>query len=842
MSQLPFLLKLAYRDSKRERPKLLMFMSSIILGISALVAINSFNYNLIEDIDDQSKSLLGADLRISGNKDLDESTSMILDSLPGESSIEKELFSMAFFPKNEESQFVRIKSIDGAFPYYGNLAVKPEEASKKYQQNGAIVDNGLMIEQSLELGDSIRLGVKMIPIIGRLMSDFGSIGLGSSFAPSVYINGAELIETNLVQPGSMIDYAYHFKIPSSYELREWNDVHRKTFRDKGYRVTLIEDQRENLQEAFSSLNSFLNLIALVSLILGCLGVASSVFIYVKSKIPTIATFRCLGLNPNQSFLVYFFQIVGFGVISVFLGAFIGSAIQLLLPVVLSDLLPYQVDMQLSWKAILEGLAIGVIVSILFAAIPLLDIRKISPLRTLRSSVEEVKSSGIDLIKSLVYILIPASLILFMYSLTGQWEDAIVLVLGIALAFLVLSGLAFLLIFLVKRFFPRNWSFVFRQGISNLFRPNNQTRTLVVSIGLGTAILTTLFIIQGLLLQNVDSMDAGNQPNMILYGIESEQTKDVREITESFDLPVIQEVPIVTMRLAGWKGRTKDEWMKDTTRTARRWVINREARVTYRDYLEDDEEILEGEFIGSVNPGDSIFISLSDTYADNLDVGIGDELVWNVQGSLVTTYISSIRKIEFRSMRTRFFVLFPNGVLEAAPQFHVLVTKAPNTEIMANYRRSVVKSLPNVSVVDLASILSTLNGILSKISYVIKFMAAFSILTGLIVLISSLLLSKFQRIRESVLLRTIGATKDKIYKINVTEYFILGSLSAASGIVLSIIASFLITTQELELDFSLNWWPIVLIFLFIVSLTILIGLYNSREIVNKAPLEVLRKEI
>jgi putative ABC transport system permease protein len=499
-------------------------------------------------------------------------------------------------------------------------------------------------------------------------------------------------------------------------------------------------------------------------------------------------------------------------------------------------------MQLSWKAIAEGVIIGTVVSMLFALIPLLDIKHISPLRTLRSSFEENSNTKYSRSSLIVYALIVIVLFAFMYSLTGQWMDAIILVSGIGIAFLCLYGLATLLTYTVKRFFPRNWSFVLRQGISNLFRPNNQTKTLIISIGLGTTILTTLFIIQGLLINNVDAMDAGDQPNMILYGIESEQTDSIRNITKSFDLPIIQEVPIVTMRIAAWQGKSKEDWLKDTTRTARRWVINREARVSYRDHLEDDEEIIEGEFVKHVNPGDSIFISLSETYAENLNVGLGDEIVWNVQGSMITTYISSIRKIEFKSMRTRFFVLFPTGVLEAAPQFHVLVTKAPNTTTLANYRRTVVKSLPNVSVVDLASILSTLNGILSKISYVVKFMAAFSILTGLIVLVSSLLLSKYQRIRESVLLRTIGATKDIIYKINATEYFILGSLSAASGIALSLIASFLITTQELELDFELNWIPIVLIFIFIVTLTTLIGLYNSREIVNKSPLEVLRKEI
>jgi len=279
-----------------------------------------------------------------------------------------------------------------------------------------------------------------------------------------------------------------------------------------------------------------------------------------------------------------------------------------------------------------------------------------------------------------------------------------------------------------------------------------------------------------------------------------------------------------MKLAGWKGQTKEAWMRDTTRPAERWVIHREARVTYRDSLESDETLIAGTYTGRVEQGDSIFISLDKGWAESLDVWLGDELVWNVQGALITTYVSSIREIEFRSMRTRFFVLFPLGVLEDAPQFHVLVTKTPNAKGMGEYRREVVKAF------------------LSKISYVIKFMAGFSILTGLIVLISSLLLSKFQRIRESVLLRTIGAKGAQILKINATEYAILGSLSALTGIIIALIGSYFIATSELDLEFNISWLPIVAIFIFIVSLTVLIGLYNTKEVLQRSPLEVLRREV
>lgn len=816
-------------------------MSCIVLGIAALVAINSFNYNLVDDIEDQSKTLLGADMVISGNRPLDEKMMAAVDSLPGERATEVELFSMAYLSKTDDSQFVRIKGVEGNFPFYGKLKTVPVNAGKQYQANqSALVDDGMMIQYGLEVGDSLKLGDIYVQIGGRLQSAFGSIGAGSSFAPTLYIGKDVLDRTNLVQTGSMLDYGYYYNLPASIDPDKWEDDHRELFRNESMRIQTVEDQKDNLKEAFSSLNYFLNLVALVSLLLGCIGVASSVMIYVKNKVNSIAIFRCLGMKGRDAFIIYFAQIFFLGTISVLIGALLGSAIQVYLPVVLKDFLPYEVNMDWSWRAFSEGTIIGLVITMLFAMIPLISIRTISPLMAIRSAVDNTAKKR-DWLQWAVYAAIIVSIYVFLWKLTGSIVDAGAFTAGLLVAFAVLFGVAKLITWGVRRFFPRGWSFVFRQGLSNLYRPNNQTQTLIVSIGLGTAILTLLFIIQGLLLENVGSMDAGNQPNMILFGIEKEQKDQLATMTKEFDLPIIQQVPIVTMKLEAWQGRSRAEWFADTTRTASRWAINREARVSFRDTLNPDEKLIRGTFTGNVKPGDSIFVSLADNYADGLDVDLGDELVWNVQGALITTYVGSIREIDFRSMQTRFFILFPNGVLENAPQFHVLVTKSPNTETTAKYRSAVVKAFPNISVIDLGMILVALNDILKKVSYIIQFMAGFSILTGLIVLISSLFLSKYQRIKESVLLRTIGAVRSQILKINFTEYFLLGSLSALTGIILALIGSFLLAKYQLELDFDIRWMPILAVFLVVVVLTVGIGLFNSREVLTKSPLEVLRKE-
>jgi putative ABC transport system permease protein len=826
MAGFQFLIRTAWRDSRHNRGRLILFMSSIILGVAALVAINAFNYNLTRDIDGQAASLLGADIAITGNRPLAESLLPAIDSIASQKASELELFSMAYLPERDASQFVRVRALEGDFPFYGRIKTIPPEAATEFQSGPfAIVDESAMLEHALEVGDSIRLGEASFQIIGRLTAMFGSAALTSAFAPPVYIGRAYLDDTKLVQEGSLVNYSYYLKTKEDVDADIWEEQQDNRFRAEAMRIETIAERKENLNEAFSRLNAFLNLVALVSLLMGCIGVASSVFIYVRNKIPSVAILRCLGMKGSQAFSVYFIQIVALGILGAMTGAILGSIIQMVLPVILSDLLPVAVTITLSWRAFIEGLLVGIVVTVLFALVPLLAVRKVSPMRTLRANMTgDIRER--DPIRWVIYGGLTLSLVLFLWLMTGDIQAAAIYTLGLLLSATTLYLVSKAIMWLVRRYTPRGWSFAFRQGLSNLFRPNNQTQTLLVSIGLGTAVLTTLLITQGLILRNVANMDAGNQPNMILYGIERSQKDSLAAITRQYNMPVIQQVPIVTMRIEGWKGHTKAEWLADT----------------FRDTLDVAEHLVKGEFTGNIEPGDSILISLSDEFAEALDVGIGDEVVFNVQGTLLKTYVGSLRKIEFNTMMTRFFIVFPNGVLEEAPQFQVLVTKSPDVATTARYRSEVVRTFPNVSVVDLASILVALNEILNKVSYVVRFMAIFCILTGLIVLLSSLMLSKYQRIKESVLLRTLGARRKQVLWINAVEYALLGGLSAATGIMIALVSSWLLATLQFTLDFEIQWIPVLLVFVFVTSLTLLIGLLNTREVVNKPPLEVLRKEV
>jgi len=840
-----WILQMAWRDARKSKSRLLLFISSIVIGIAALVAINSFSENLQSDINSQAKELLGADLELASN---DPNFSYaVIDSMSTEVSLENSFASMIFFPKNQESRLVDVRSLEGGFPYYGKLETEPINAEATFRDGApkALVDKSVMVQYNVGVGDSIKIGQVTFVIEGALISS-PSQSMGATLvAPAVYIPMSYLNETGLITRGSRVYYRRFYRFidpPKDFDIDEQIRADSDSLRLWKISSETIRERKEDTGETFGDLADFLNLVAFVALLLGCVGVASAVHIYIKEKIRLVAILRCLGASGKDAFYIYLTQIGIFGLFGSILGALAGTFIQTVLPKVFADFLPVEVTIALSWTSILGGIITGLFMSILFALSPLISIRKASPLITLRG-VDDNKSGKFDKVQGLIYTAIFIFVISFAFIQIGSLIDSIWFTLFIALAFGFLALIAKLSMWMVKKFFPSTWSYVWRQSLANLYRPNNQTLILISSIGLGTALITTLYFIQTLLISQVEITTNEDRPNLMIFDIQSHQVEALTELTKEKGLPVMQSVPVVTMRLKSVNGLTYQKAMEDTTRNFRGSMFRREWRVTYRDSLIESEELAQGELQASTPATENLpSVSLEEDYATRNKLSLGDTLVWNVQGFPIETVLGSTRKIDWNRVQTNFLALFPSGVLEEAPQFHVLITRVQSVEEGALFQRDVVKGYPNVSVIDVGLILNTLDDILDKIAFVIRFMALFSIVTGLLVLISSVILSKFQRIKESVLLRTMGATRSQILSINSLEYFFLGSLASLSGILLAMLGSWGLAYYSFDSTFIPNLLPIALVYLTITGLTIIIGLINSRGIISKPPLEVLRNEI
>lgn len=838
---IPWLFIMAWRDSRRNRSRLLLFIASIILGIAALVATFSFGYNLQNDIDRQAKTLTGADLVIESNKPVPEALQPVLERLGDERSQERSFASMVYFVKGGGTRLVQVRALDGRYPFYGELETTPAAAAGRFRNGrAALVDKTLMLQFDAQIGDSIQLGDVTFAIAGVLNKAPGRNTISTTVAPPVYIPLQYLEATGLVQKGSRIAYNYYYKFNDEEAIQPVIDTLEPKLEEAGMDYDTVEERKRNTGRSFEDFTQFLSLISFIALLLGCIGVASAIHIYIREKISSIAILRCLGVNSTQAFFIYLIQIAGIGLLGSIIGAIAGTLIQQLLPVVLEDFLPVEVAVTISWRAIAQGVALGLVISLLFALLPLVSVRNVSPLFTLRISYEHTRFR--DPVKWLVYLLIVFFVLAFCRWQIGSWSQAIVFTTGLLAAFLLLAGVARLLMWSVRRFFPASWNYLWRQGFANLYRPNNQTITLVTTIGLGVAFIGTLYFTQDILIQRVSLTASGNQPNMVLFDIQSGQKDSVAAMARQYDLPVLQQVPIVTMRIEEVNGQTATMARADTSSRVSERAFEWEFRVTYRDSLTDSEKLVSGQLPGPVqSPEETVYISVEKRYADRVHLNLGDTVVFNVQGTLIPTVVGSMREVDWQRVQTNFRVVFPSGVLEEAPQFHVLITRVPSPEVSARFQQAVVQRYPNISIIDLGLILSVLDDVLDKIGFVIRFMAGFSIITGLIVLIASILISKYQRMQESVLLRTLGASRRQILVITALEYFFLGALASATGILLSLAGTWALARFSFEASFTPQWIPVILLFIVISLLTVIIGLLNSSGVLNKPPLEVLRKE-
>lgn len=837
--------KMALRDGRRQPGRLLLFISSIILGIAAMVAINTFIENVQDDIENESRELLGTDISISNNQRLDAELDELLDSLNHPTGKEIKFNSMLQLVGKDGTRLVNVVGTDGKYPFYGTIESTPETAAKTYLSgNNALIDKTLIIQFGIEVGDSLQLGKQRFRVAGSLDKAPGQTGFASSIAPSILIPLEWVDKTELLQYGSRLNEYRYLKIDREEDLANTLTLLKDRAKNTTLRIQSFQTRGERTGEAFGDAGRFLNLVAFIALLLGCIGIGSTVSIYLKSKFKDVAVLSCIGLPGKQAFRIYFIQILLFSFIGSLIGALLGSALASLMPMVLADFLPVEVDYSVSFTAIALGVAIGVAASILFTLSPLFKLANATPILALNSFIDDIK------LKRWQQLLSWSAMAVFTWGfafllLEGATE-ALVFTLGAGLCLLILWGTAVLIQRLARVAVRPSWPFVLKQSVAGLFRPNNQTSVLISTIGLGTSLIALLIVTQSMLLSKVSFRSSDNDPNMIIFGIQTPQLEGVKAAISDAEMPVLSAVPIVTMRLEELRGETKDFYFSDDIpeeeETVESHIFNREWRVTFRDSLIDSEVLADGAWIGHWDGTGAVPISVEARTLENMDGQLGDQLTFNVQGTPVACYVASVREVNWNQVSTNFTLIFPTGILESAPQTYAIMTQVESPEKSALFQQSVMKTFPTLAIVDLNYILETVTQVIDKLKFVIAFMSLFSILTGFVVLVASVFNSRYQRIKESVLLKTLGASKKQITQIGLTEYAILGSLAGFTGILLAVAGGYALSIAIFDALFMPDLLTLAILMGSITVTVMAIGYLNNRSIVTQPPLEILRKEV
>lgn len=833
---------MAWRDSRSSRGRLLLFSFSISLGIAALVTLQSLSMFVRRGIALQSKALLGADLVITSRNPLTKEDDEWLSKLGNKTARETSFSTM--LTTTNGTRLVNARAMSGPFPFYGKLESLPESASDAFQRDeGVLLEESLLQQFSLHPGDIVRLGKADFPILGALQKVPGENLAFGALAPRVYLPASAIDRTGLLRGISLARHRIYFQLPPTFDTDDWVTVNETELRKRHLETETVAKRQRDLGRGMENLFRFLNLVALVALLLGAIGVASAVQVHLRRKLSSIAILRCLGASLNSTFTIYLAQSLALGAVGSLIGMAMGVVVSLILPTYLRGVSSVTLESRVEGTAVAFGGGVGLCICVVFTLLPLLEIRRIAPLAAIRAAFEPPRRP--DGLTWIVRTALGLSIAIFASTQSQRWWEGLAFTAGLAIALGLLAGMARLTMAMARPLVRLRLPFAIRQGMAGLYRPNNRTTLLLVSLGLGTFLMVTLQLTRKVLLQELFPANRTQGANALMFDIQVDQLEAFRTLMSHLELPILNKSAVVTMRLQSVQGIDTDILAKDKAKKLPEWRLRREYRASWRTQLVEREHLVEGslaiQFIGIPSSSNHVPVSVEADFAKDLHLGLGDVLDFDVQGVPMPCQISSIREVDWRQLRPNFYVIFPNGVLEAAPAMYLVSTRIPNAETNARLQRELGKSFPNISTIDLATVLQTLEGILDKIGLAIRMMAGLTVATGVIVLVGVLVSGRGQRVQESVLLRTLGASRLQVRLILLTEYAVLGFFSALTGTILAVLASWALARFTFEINYA--WSPDVIgMALSVVPLlTVTVGLLTSRGVAGQPPLEILRQE-
>jgi len=841
--------KTALKEVRASWGSMFVLMGSLAIAIGSIVAVNSLRDNLNMQVDAESKSLLGADLSVGANSYLPDSLylSDIEEKIAIQEQAEEVSFgSMAYAPSSGFSRLSRIKAIKGNMPFYGEFDTEPTDALAKFRKGeGILADPSLFIQLAIKPGDSLKLGRKMFKVLGSIGKLSGSSPSFSVLGPRIMMPYADIEETKLIVPGSRVEYTTFFKFAKPDEVIPAElDTLRKDLRKnlETYRadVDTYLSQRRQVGRALDNIFNFLNLVGFGAIILGMIGVSVTINRFLKSKFNAIAVLRCLGATPDRAKAVYWIQLLIFGFIGSLIGVFSGILLQYGLPFLAEQITNSEIEFALSYNAISLGMITGLTTSLIFAWAPLQALGAVSPLQAIRADATgtmHIPLKSQIIANSLIAVLT----FTLAYALVGDVKLAFFAILGLVTAVAILTAIGKSMVWLAFKVRSGSLPYSIKQGLANLYRPNNQTLTTVVTVGTGVLIMGILVLSQQSLLSLLEVDKQQDAANLIFLDIQNDQRADAVAVLDKYGLPVIQDVPIVTMRLASINGKTTSALKQDSSFTGERWALNREYRSSYRDTLAESEILMEGDWVKTWDfANQPVPVSAELGVMESLEISIGDTLVWDVQGVPLASVISSSREVDWQQISPNFFMIFPNGVLDDAPQIRVMVSRADDAKMRADVQTAMVQAVPNASTLDVTALLSEVRSLLNKLSAILQVMGALSVLIGLIVLAGSIRATQQMRMAESLLLRTIGAESGTIKKIITTEYAALASLSVFAGLILALGGSFALNLWFFKISAFTGWSPLLYGGLFIILGVVFIGYLGTLNLLKVPPLTMLRK--
>ena len=840
-----FIFNLTRREIRSSWRRLLFFFLCIALGVGSVVALRSLIQNLTRAVGTDARALLTADIEISSTNDFTPSDITAIESVIGNSPIveaRNEAITTAIMarpsdPANESVDFVELKGIEAPFPMVGDFRLSDGKSFDValIQNNGAVVARVLLEQLKIDVGDDIRIGEGEFQVRAIFDEEPGGT-TGFRLGPRVFIEKRAFDDAGITRNSSRVRRRILYRTNGDDPTELVKEL-REALKGTTLNVVSYREQQENLSEQFVRTENYLALTGLLILVLGGVGVWNVARAFIEQKRKTVAVLKCLGASGTKVTAVYLLQIVFLGLLGSLFGALLAQSALLFAKWRFGDSLPAKMTYSVSLSTVLQGLALGIAISVLFSVLPLLQIRQIKPRLLLRDE-NNAELDKLDRSKWIVGAVSLSALLGLAVWQAGSWKVGAYFLGGLTVTSLVLYGTAALLTRVLRRVRGLS-SFTIRQAINSLYRPGNQTRIVLLAVGLGAFVVLTVQTMQANLLEEFDLSRNARLPSMLFVDVQKSQIDGVVDaIRQKLDEDP-QSIPTVRGRIAYINGQAFDYQQREIRQ--QQGIIGREFALTYRSNLDENETVVAGEWWTN-DAEDEPKVSVEEDMAETLKVEPGDSISFNISGRTLTARVANIRKIDLRNTRTAFVFVFAPGALEKAPQtFAASVLKHSSATDRQRLQREVVDRFPNVQVFDVADILETIQRLINNFVLAISFVGSFVMLSGILILMGSIALTKSQRIYESAIMKTLGATRKTLVGTLFAEYVLLGALAGLIGAVFATVLSWVVSKYLMNIDWTFQ--PGIALSGIAVTIFVVtaVGVAGSFDVLFRKPLATLRSQ-
>jgi putative ABC transport system permease protein len=837
--------KIAWRDLRAAPAKFVFVVLAVAVGVAALSGVKGFGYAFKGMLLRNAKQLIAADLQAQtwGLPTPEQISRMqkIADQY-GSMTRVTETVSMAGSANQRLPQMVSVKGLDPAvYPYYGRLKLNPAQPLSRLLCNdsSALVTPELLLRLRVKRGDNLRLGGKEFRIVGTIVSEPDRLASGFGPGMRVIVSRAGLERTGLIQFGSRAAQRFLFKLNPGANL----DVIKPQVKAVIHRV-FISDYREGspvVGRAIDNTTTFLSLISLIALIVGSLGVAMAMYSHLQQRMDTIAVMRAIGARAVQIMQIYLLQTLWLGITGGIIGVCIGALVQKSFPWLIHRVFALLPQIPWDWSFSIQGLCLGVLATLLFTVPPLLSIRNVKPSLVFRRNMSDAALESRKKWREKIPSWLGSVLILCGFAgiaiwLSNSWRMGLYFMAGLTASILLLAAVATLLLYIMRHVVKR-WSrsmpSAFRHGFANLYRPGNQARSVLVALGIGVIFTLSTYLLQRTVLRQVTSEGPGREGNLFLL--------DVRESSAITNL--IESQPGVTSKVQ-LVGYIVARMLSKNGVPAAQLPLSKErktdlqtVRITTAKALPDGLQLKEGQWWSANNTQPQL--AVSEEAQRDYKLKLGDRLQFQIAGRTMEAPLTAIFRREQRAP-VRYDLVFPEEALKGLPvtyygAVHVNPPQIPQLE------ETIFEKFPTVTVMNLAEVLTRIQEAVDQVALVIRFLALFAILAGVIILSSSVAGTRYRRIREVAILKALGATKRQIKSIFSIEFSILGAVSGLVGAILANVFTRIIADKFINSAFDFDWKSLPFVIIGTVLLANAAGWLASARILNQKPLEVLRGE-